>query len=648
MAILRTIGTALVLAALWAAVPPAGLTADTTATDSVLVLCYHSVQVKARPNDPYTISQQLFVQQMEYLRAHDYRPISVEALKLAAAGRSNLPPRAVLLTFDDAYRSYYDFVVPLLAMYGYPSMLAVVGRWTDGASPDNPAEPLMTWDQIRQVAQSPLVTVASHSYDLHKEIRYTPQGNAGAAVSVRAYRPDAGAYETESAYRQRLQIDFDRQRDLLTRRLGQVPDVMVWPYGYYNAVSEAVAAENGYALGFCLDEGNLGLAPVNRPGRLNRVMVINEPMDLFIYSLKHLGERPPMRAAQVDLDLIVTPDDPAQTEQNLGRLIDRLTTMQINTVFLQAFADPDGDGNVRSVYFHNRVLPVQADIFAHAVHQLAIRRMRVYAWLPVLSYQFPDEAFNRRFRVQAIEGGQVVDSSSWYARLTPFSDDVARQVAMLYEDLADGAQISGILFQDDAYLTDFEDMHPLALTAFGRHLGRTITAADQQSDPSLADTWMRFKTDRLIAFTDTLATAVRKYRPDARFARNLYARPLITPHAEAWFAQNYDRFLGHYDHVVVMAYPQMEKAHDPLRWLAGLVRAADRPAMKAKAVFKLQAYDWQARQWVPNRLLLDEMRTLLAAGARHLAFYPDNVWQDRPEQQLVRQEMSTRAEPVRE
>ena len=65
--------------------------------------------------------------------------------------------------------------------------------------------------------------------------------------------------------------------------------------------------------------------------------------------------------------------------------------MKVNTVFLQAFADPDGTGTIRSVYFPNKVLPVRANIFSHAVHQIIIRDMKVYAWMPTLSIELPDE-----------------------------------------------------------------------------------------------------------------------------------------------------------------------------------------------------------------------------------------------------------------
>lgn len=54
--------------------------------------------------------------------------------------------------------------------------------------------------------------------------------------------------------------------------------------------------------------------------------------------------------------------------------------MGITTVYLQAFADPAGDGLVKAVYFPNRWLPVKADIFSRIAWQLRTRaNAAVYA-----------------------------------------------------------------------------------------------------------------------------------------------------------------------------------------------------------------------------------------------------------------------------
>lgn len=615
-----------------------------TGPNELLVLCWHSVGEKVAEGDGYSVSRAAFVEQLEYLKTHGFQPVSVQQLLDAADGKSELPEKPVLLSFDDAYRSYYEFVFPVLSRFGYPSMVAVVGSWIEGGPPEGLPEPLMTWEQIAAVSRSELVEVVSHTCNLHRSINYNPQGNVGAAISVRRFLTDENRYETGAEYRERLDNDFSRQGDLFQTRLGMRPRVMVWPYGRYNDTSISVARDHGIRLAFNLADG---LAQLADPTRLNRVLVENRPIGDFIYTLKHPEPvPPPIRAMQVDLDLIYDPSSCEQTDRNLGLLIERMVALGVNTVFMQAFCDPAGTGNIERVYFHNRVLPVEADIFSHVVHQLIIRGIQVYAWMPTLSIVFPDTQLNRRCRVREYAHGRIRPSRSWYHRLTPFSDAVREKVRALYEDLAAGSQIHGVLFQDDAYLTDREDVHPLALAAFGKAAGRPITAGKLSEDPELRVQWTAFKTRGLMEYMEVLKTGVRKFRPHARFARNMYANVLMNPESQAWFAQNYADFLRAYDHVVVMAYPQMEKAANPLLWLKALAaKAEDFPMSREKTIFKLQTYNWETRRWLDDRLLLKEIRTLLAAGGRHVAYYPDNLWKNRPDLSTMALEMSTRNLP---
>jgi biofilm PGA synthesis lipoprotein PgaB len=617
-----------------------------------LALCYHAAPLRAAPDDSYSVTQSQFAEQMEYLRTHGYNPVSLDDIVKAREGKKALPEKAVLLTFDDAYISYRDFVVPLLEKLGYPSVLAVVGAFIDNPPGDLP-EPLMNWEQIREVSGHRFVEVVSHSYDLHKSVQYNPQGNIGSAVSVRAYDPVTKTYETEDEYRARLEDDFIIQQKVFQEKLGFTPRALVWPYGRYNSISLAIARNHGFELTFSLKEG---LSDVHDLAAVNRNLVENPPIesfliedrsiDHFIRTVKTPGKKTEaIRAMQVDLDLVYDPD-PEQMEENLGKLIDRLFEMKVNTVFLQAFADPEGTGNIKSVYFPNRVLPVRADIFSHAVHQMMIRDMTVYAWMPVLSIELPDRRLNESLKVMAAVNGKPVPASSWYRRLTPFSSEAVSLIRSMYEDLAAHSQINGILFQDDAYLTDKEDFNPLATARYRERFGTDMLSVDPEVNPELAKQWARYKTETLIGLTSSLAEGVRKYRPDVLLARNLYSAVLEDPEAEEWFAQDYELFLKNYDQVVVMAYPQMDGIKAPSRWLADLVRKAKAvPDGIDKTVFKVQTYDWRNKAWIKDAVVFEELRDILSAGGRHIAYYPDDFWTDSPALGKIKLEMSTRTYP---
>ena len=320
--------------------------------------------------------------------------------------------------------------------------------------------------------------------------------------------------------------------------------------------------------------------------------------------------------------------------------------MKVNTVFLQAFADPDGTGTIRSVYFPNKVLPVRANIFSHAVHQIIIRDMKVYAWMPTLSIELPDEVRNERLRVREKSPDGIRPSQSWYRRLSPFDAEVKGLVRFLYEELAAHSQLDGVLFQDDAYLTGREDFHPSALAAYRKLFGANLKEHEGEEDPLSAVRWMRHKTETLIDFTKELMDGVKKYNPEARFARNIYATILTDTYSEASFAQNNEISLQTYDLVVIMAYPQMEDIDTTSSWLKGLVNTAKgKSGGIERSVFKVQSYDWKREKWLGDTVVHEEIRDLLSAGARHVAYYPDNPLLDRPGLRKIKLEMSTESYP---
>ncbi|MHB9154678.1 MAG: poly-beta-1,6-N-acetyl-D-glucosamine N-deacetylase PgaB [Endomicrobiales bacterium] len=612
------------------------------ASDPFLVLCYHDVP-KTGQRDNYSVDRKSLVRQIEYLRTHGYTFISLEDARRARAKKKPLPPRSVLLTFDDGYRSFYDFVFPLLKVYKYPCVLAVVTGWIDRPPPEI-VTPLLDWRQLREIAESGLVEIASHTHDLHRTVRYNPQGNDSWAAVSRVYDPVAMTYEDESAYRSRIHADLLRSRETLKNNLGVEARSLVWPFGEYNTFTVEEARACGFVNTFMLEDRpaaaeNLETVPRFIVTNMSSVMEFARP-------LKNPEEAVHQRILQADLDLIYDPD-PAQQERNLDAFIERVVRLQADTVYLQAFCDDEGDGNIASVYFPNRVLPMKADLFNRVVNQLAVREIFVYAWMPTLSVTLPDPEENDRLRVVEFSGGKKQLSRSWYHRLSPFSAEAVEKLEMLYGDMAAHARIDGVIFQDDGYLTDFEDYNPAALEEY-REIGGDEDIPCQQLGEGAQRDWTRAKTKKLIALTETLKNAVRRYRPQARFARTLYAPVLIDPGSEEWLAQNYADTLAAYDYAVIMAYPFMEGEKFPEKWLKQLVDAAKKyPDGLKKTVFKVQAYDWDKKRWVKTDTILRWLRTLVSQGALHVAYYPDNYLEDKPEANGIRRVISAEDFPFR-
>lgn len=618
-----------------------GFGAQGRTADAFIALSYHEVEDEVPPSEALgrtVVSLANLKAQFAWLKQNGYHAIRVQDLVDAQAGRKHLPDKAVLLTFDDGYADFYRKVFPLLKQYHYPALIALVDSWLDvppgGKVPYGEEEPwarsdFLGWDQVREVVRSGLVEVASHSHDGHHGLVGNPQGNTQPALTTRRYDAASGRYESDAEYRERIQGDLRRSADILRQRTGQRPRVVAWPYGEYNQALLDAARDAGMPITLGLADGRNTLADLPAVKRL--LVAENPDIDGFAQMMTSLRADRPLRVAHVDIDYLYDPD-PAQTEHNLGLLLDRLRTMHANTVFLQAYADPDGDGNAEALYFPNRHLPVRADLFNRVAWQIKTRvRAKVYAWMPVLAFRVarPDDWF-----VHEWKDGLPRLSSHVYKRLSPFKPEARQLIGEIYEDLAKHANFAGLLFHDDALLSDYEDVGPAGLADLRQVRDLPQDFAGLHASPDNRMRWARHKTAALDAFTQELAERARRYRPTLKTARNLYALPLLKPYSEEWFAQSYAAALADYDYVAVEAMPFMEEADNPDAWLTELVlKAALYPDGLRKTVFELQSVDWRNHSDIPMDVFLKQMRRVQELGAVHLGYYPDNPFRDQPRAQ---------------
>ncbi|MGO1002417.1 poly-beta-1,6-N-acetyl-D-glucosamine N-deacetylase PgaB [Lysobacter sp. CA196] len=593
----------------------------------LLVLSYHDVRDEvARKGDPdaYAVSTQNFAAHLDWLSGHGYHPVSLSEIIAASRGGKPLPPKAVLLTFDDGLRSIYTHVFPLLRAYNYPALMAVVTSWVD-LPPDQKVDygprmfthdDFVTWAQLREMQASGLVEVASHSHALHRGVTSNPQGNTMPAAITRAWNEKTQRYETEAEYLARIRKDLGDSAAEIKRELGVGPKSVIWPYAAYNSQTNAIADELGMAVTFDL-EGRHQKIGADLHG-LARLLVFNNPtINDLAYELRHDEALDGLRALQVDLDYVYDAD-PAQQARNLDKLIERVKQIGPSHVFLQAFADPDGNGSADALYFPNRHLPMRADLYNRVAWQLKTRaHVKVFAWLPVLGFELPDAALNQRLKIQASNPDETF-------RLNPFEAQTRRIVADVYEDLAVSGYTEGLLFHDDALLRDDE------------------LRGQAPADPAA-------RTQALIEFTRELARAAGKWRPKLITVRNLFAAPVLEPRSEAWFAQNLAAFNEAYDYTAVMAMPWMEKSRDPQAWMDQLLAEVKKsPRGLSHTIFELQTVDWRDDRPIPAARLKAMAHRLQAGGARHLAWYPDNFIDDQPSTRDAREIMSVRGFPYLE
>lgn len=96
----------------------------------------------------------------KFIKANGITPITPDQLVMHLKTGMPLPPKPVLLTFDDGYVGHYQYAYPLLKKYGYPAMFSI---FTDKVDGKKAGRSTVTWAQLKEMVADPLITIASHS-----------------------------------------------------------------------------------------------------------------------------------------------------------------------------------------------------------------------------------------------------------------------------------------------------------------------------------------------------------------------------------------------------------------------------------------------------------------------------------------------------
>ena len=469
-------------------------------------------------------------------------------------------------------------------------------------------------------------------------------------AASRYYDSKSGQYESEAQFKQRIGTDVQRITEKIQQVTGKAPRVWIWPYGRANGLALAELSKAGYEMAMTLEDG---LAHVSSPLNTPRLLINKNPSTIDFSHYVVAAERPPIkRLVHIDLDYVYDPD-PEQTERNLDQLVQRIADLNIPIVALQAFADPEGDGLIKSVYFPNSVLPMRADLFNRAAWQLRSRAdVRVYAWMPVLGLDLDEKITRVHYRDPNTQ--ETVISQSPYRRISPFDVHGRQQIKQLYADLAAYTLFNGLLFHDDAVLTDYEDDSPAAHEQYNTQ-GFPADVLQIRANPDLMQRWTEYKTQTLNDFTVELAQVVKDSAgPQILTARNLFALPILKPESEQWFAQNLDDFLDLYDYTLPMVMPRMEgiARKDEDQWIRRIVaEVAKRPNGLSKTIFEVQTLDWNAapgQQHIPTKTIAHWMEVLQRAGAQHFGYYPDDFVLDQPNLKEIRPAISNEWFPFKQ
>jgi peptidoglycan/xylan/chitin deacetylase (PgdA/CDA1 family) len=214
------------------------------------ILMYH--QVTPRPFatfGKYAVTPKAFARQMRWLAHTGYEPIKLDDLIARPADRITLPPRPVVITFDDGFHDCVEFAVPILLAHSFTAVFYLVAgcmgltsRWL--LSERGIDIPLMDWMTARQLVAAGF-QCGSHTLSHPRLVELS----------------DADCHE-----------ELFGSRKLLEDKLGHEVKHLAYPYGSFNERVRQIAKRSGYRsacsvqIGFsCANDDNLALPriPVN-------------------------------------------------------------------------------------------------------------------------------------------------------------------------------------------------------------------------------------------------------------------------------------------------------------------------------------------------------------------------------------------------
>lgn len=265
-------GVSLALAALWMSLALTGCTTASRTAQAeprVPVLIYHEIVTDDRPSGETVISLARFTEQMRYLAEHGYSPIRVSELTRFMRSGGRLPPRPIVLTFDDGWKSALR-AVPMLEAYGFKASFWII------AGPKGIGGDYLGWADIEALAAHPAFDVeshtASHPWDRRDNLVTWVEGqNPGKGL------PEALAELVDS----RLALEAHIHRPVI---------YLAWPCGWYDDTLVALAQKAGYQALLTTESG------MNRQGdsvlAIRRIFVDGScDLDVFAASLRDGQQR---------------------------------------------------------------------------------------------------------------------------------------------------------------------------------------------------------------------------------------------------------------------------------------------------------------------------------------------------------------------
>lgn len=185
-----------------------------------VVLLYHSISDR---DHFLSIPTKIFERQIRYLKENGFRFLKSSDLE----NIKNLPPKSVLITFDDGYKDNFINAVPILEKYQATAIFFIP---VDLINKEMKGLLIMNWEEIKEISRNSLFEIGSHGLTHRKLHKLTIE---------------------------EIEKEVKVSKKILEENLGVEIKNFAYPFGRYNEVVLKIIRDSGYKYGFSIKPGRL-------------------------------------------------------------------------------------------------------------------------------------------------------------------------------------------------------------------------------------------------------------------------------------------------------------------------------------------------------------------------------------------------------
>jgi len=187
-------------------------------TSRIPVLCYHSIGNEERDGTlHWSVAPAMFDEQMALLVARGRTPLTVSDYAATLQNRSSLPPRPVLVTFDDGFDDLATAALPILRKHGIAATAFLISSRI-GTPKRGHGDPMLDWDQVAELRTAGM-EIGSHSHT-HRALDTLTRADA--------------------------MDEIRRSKEAIEDQVQQPVASFAYPYGYHSATVRRQVIEAGY------------------------------------------------------------------------------------------------------------------------------------------------------------------------------------------------------------------------------------------------------------------------------------------------------------------------------------------------------------------------------------------------------------------